>query len=128
MKSALLFLVFAASAAAAGAQPGRAGGPCVAASGASAPAAGCVAPGGRPGPGPRWGRDDTPGWPMMSREERQTHRERMSSFKTYEECRAYMDEHHQQMTARAKERGRDMPGHPRRDACLPLKPKQGAAR
>lgn len=129
MRSTLLFLVFAASAAVAVAQPGRAGGargPCAAASGASAPAAGCTGPGG--GPGPRWGRDNTPGWPMMNREERRMHHERMASIKTYDECRAYMDQHHQQMTERAKERGRAAPGQPRRDACLPLKPKADSAR
>ena len=73
------------------------------------------------GPGARWGADYTPGWPMMNSTERDEHRGRMQSFKTYEECKAYMDQHHQQMTERAKERGRAMPMQPRRDACAGLK-------
>ncbi|MEW6707074.1 MAG: hypothetical protein AB1430_19680 [Pseudomonadota bacterium] len=110
------------------AQPGRGPGggpgmgPCAAATGASGvAAAGC--PGGGPGMmgGGRWGRDYTPGWAMMSAEERNAHRQQMGAFKSYEECKAYMDQHHDDMAARAKERGIAMPAKPRRDACAGLK-------
>ena len=109
------------------AQPGPgAGRPCAAASAASGPgAANCMGPreGMRGGMGPRarWGRDFTPGWGMMSREEQQQHRDKMLSFSDYEQCRIYMEQHHGQMADRAKERGRTMPDKPRRDACAGLK-------
>ncbi len=98
-------------------------GPTAAASG---PTADC--PAGRGGmrsgmgPGARWGRDYTPGWSLMSTEERQQHRDKMGSFTSYDDCKAYMDQHHQQMSARAKEQGRIMPAQPRRDACASLQP------
>jgi hypothetical protein len=38
------------------------------------------------------------------------------------ECKAYMEQHHQEMVARAKEKGRTLPAQPRRDACAGLKP------
>jgi hypothetical protein len=63
------------------------------------------------------GQDYTPGWGMMSSAERDEHRQRMASLQSYEECKAYMDKHHEQMVARAKEQGRTMPEQPRRDAC-----------
>ncbi len=111
-------LLLAAGAGSVLAQPPRPG-PCMAASGASAPMQGCR--GG--GPHARWGKDDTPGWPMMTAEERRAHREQMAGFKTYDECKAYVDRHHEEMMARAKEKGRPMPATPRRDACAPLKAK-----
>ena len=70
----------------------------------------------------RWGRSQTPGWAMMSESERQQHANRMRDFKSYEECKAYADQHHEQMSARAKERGQSMPAQPRRDPCAGLKP------
>lgn len=72
------------------------------------------------GQGPRAaaqaGSDFTPGWALMSREERLEHRNRMRSMKTQEECRAYLAQHHEKMAARAQEKGVPMRG-PRRDAC-----------
>ena len=59
---------------------------------------------------------------MMTPEERQAHHDRMTGFKSYEECRAYVDQHHQNMVARAKERGIKAPAAPRRDMCAGLKP------
>lgn len=119
--------ILLAAAGAAMAQPRGPGGPCAAGPGASGPAASASAPGpggcGRMGPRAMSGRDVTPGWQMMSREERRAHRERMAGFKTQDECRSYMDRHHQDMVARAKERGQAMPAQPRRDACAPLKDK-----
>ena len=83
-----------------------------------------MGPGTGMGPGagmPRWGQDATPGWGMMSDAERQQHREKMQSLKSHEECKAYMEQHHQQMVERAKAKGVSMPGQPRRDACAGLK-------
>ena len=76
---------------------------------------------GMPRGGPRWGQDATPGWGMMSDAERKQHREKMQSMTSHEECKVYMEQHHQQMVERAKARGLNMPGQPRRDACAGLK-------
>jgi len=69
----------------------------------------------------RWGSDYTRGWTLMTQQERNEHRDRMRSMKTYEECKAYQDQHHEQMAARAKERGGKALAQPRRDACGGLK-------
>lgn len=92
-------------------------GPQASAPGASAPRMGMGPGGGMMRGGPRWGADYTPGWGMMTSKEREEHREQMRSAKTYEECTALRDKHHEQMMARAKERGVAMPAQPRRDAC-----------
>jgi hypothetical protein len=65
----------------------------------------------------RWGPDRTPGWAMMSPEERAEHRRQMESVRTRDECRKTMDDHHRRMVERAKERGMMMPDRPRHDAC-----------
>lgn len=112
-------IVLAAAGAAASAQPGTASGPpCPAASGASAPVQGCGP--GRAGPRMQWGPRHTPGWSMMTPDEQKAHRDRLGEFKTYEECHAYMEKHHQDMVARAKERNGAVPRAPRRDACSSL--------
>lgn len=91
-------------------------------------AAGAVVaqPGGGMGPGggrgaARWGSDFTPGWALMTPQERTEHRDRMRAMKTYEECKAYQEQHHALMAARAKERGQATLPQPRRDACVGLK-------
>ncbi len=97
---------------------------------ASAPGPGASAPrmgmgpggGGMMRGGPRWGADYTPGWALMTPKERDEHREQMRSAKTREECVALRDKHHEQMAARAKEKGMAMPAQPRRDACQGFKP------
>ncbi|RZJ07053.1 MAG: hypothetical protein EOO54_23830 [Haliea sp.] len=86
---------------------------------ASASAPGAIGPGGGAGRGmgPRFGRDYTPGWPMMTGKERAEHRRRMADARTADECRVVRDEHRKLMEQRAKERGMaGMPG-PRYDAC-----------
>lgn len=99
---------------------------------ASAPAGPGPMMGGRMGGGPmgamrgyHWSDQTSPGWSMMTPQERQAHRARMASFKTYGDCRAYLDEHHQAMVARAQARGRTMPAAPPYDPCngLPGAPK-----
>ena len=113
--------------------------PCAdAPAGASAPAAGCgpragMGPGmregasapmhGRRAMGPRTGADWTPGWSMMSAEERREHHDRMAGAKTHDECRAELERHRQAMAERARTQGRPAPGMPRRDPCAGLKPK-----
>ncbi len=75
--------------------------------------------GGMHGPRAQAGQDNTPGWGMMNRAERQEHRSQMRSMKTEAECRDYLAKHHETMAARAKDRGVVMPG-PKRDACAGL--------
>lgn len=87
----------------------------------AAPAASAARPGHRAGMGPSIGRDFTPGWMMMSRAERDAHRQQMLNAKSAEECRQIRDEHLKQMTERAKTRGVTMRG-PRHDACASFRP------
>ena len=108
---------------AASAQPAQAAsGPgCGPMAGASAaPNADC--PGGRGGMhgGPRSGSGYTPGWSMMTPAERQQHQDKLRTLKTYDECHDYMGQHHEQMAARAKEKGQALPTKPRHDACAGL--------
>ena len=70
----------------------------------------------------QWGTDFTPGWSMMTRAERNEHREHMRSVKTYEECTTYRDQMHDKMAARIKDKGGKPMAEPRRDACSGLKP------
>jgi hypothetical protein len=58
--------------------------------------------------GMKFGADNTPGWSMMSRAEHKEHRDKMHSMKTYDECKAYHEEHMKQMEARAKEKGKTL--------------------
>lgn len=108
-----------------GAGPGMGPGPVPMGAGpvASAPGMG-MGMGMGPGSGhgaARWGSDYTPGWALMTEQERNEHRERMRAMKTYEECKTYQEQHHEQMAARAKERGGKALPQPRRDACSGLK-------
>jgi hypothetical protein len=57
----------------------------------------------------------------MTPAERTEHQQRMRSIKTYEECKSYIEQHREQMAARAKDRGKAL-AQPRRDACAGLKP------
>jgi len=52
---------------------------------------------------------NTVGWQVMTPAERTEHQTKMRSFKTYDECKAYQQEHHAQMAARAKEKGVTLP-------------------
>jgi hypothetical protein len=93
---------------------------------ASGPGPGAGASASRGGPGGagrmhgRWGSDYTPGWSMMTPAERQEHQSRMRSMTGHDDCKAYMDKHHEEMAVRAKEKGRTLPAQPRRDACAGL--------
>jgi len=97
--------------------PGAGGGP---GPNASAPRAG-MGPGRGAMMGGRFGNGVTPGWSMMSAEERTAHRNAMRDMKNYDDCVAYRDKHHEAMQARAKEKGVTPPAAPRRDVCAALK-------
>jgi hypothetical protein len=51
----------------------------------------------------------TPGWAMMTPEERKAHQEKMFAFKEPAACQSYMAEHHKQMQSRAKAQGKALP-------------------
>lgn len=109
------------------AQPagGTGAGPMGAGPGVSAPGVGMgMGMGKGPGAGrgsARWGSDFTPGWGLMTPDERKDHQAHMRAMTTYDECKAYRDQHHEQMAARAKEHGGKALAQPRRDACSGLK-------
>jgi hypothetical protein len=73
------------------------------------------------GMGPRAGADNTPGWSMMTPQEREQHQKDMQSAKTPDECKAMMDKHRQQMADRAKERGLPAPRNARHDMCAGMR-------
>jgi hypothetical protein len=80
---------------------------------------------GQAGMGPGKGRmafnqGNTPGWSLMTAEERTAHQQKMWSFKTFDECKAYQAEHHTAMSAKAKEQGKTLPA-PRANACDRMK-------
>ena len=78
--------------------------------------------GGGQGKGPHWNSDNTPGWSLMTPEEREAHQQHMAGLKNREECQAYIAEHHDRMMERAKEQGRKGLSKPRRDPCARIKP------
>jgi hypothetical protein len=48
---------------------------------------------------------NTPGYALMTPEERSAHQAKMQSLRAYDECKTYVAEHHRLMEARAKEKG-----------------------
>lgn len=91
----------------------------------AAPVSAQMGPGGGMGPGGKGMRyqlnqDNTPGWSLMTPEERSAHHNAMMSAKTYEECKAAQESQHKQMEARAKEKGATLPA-PRQNACDRMK-------
>lgn len=54
---------------------------------------------------------------LMTDEERAEHRQKMHSFTTVGECKAYFDEHRELMAARAKDRGIEPGPGPRVNPC-----------
>ncbi len=90
------------------------------------PAASVPGMGGGPGMGRgrmgMAGPDYSPGWSLMTPDERSQHQTKMRSMTNYDECKAYMAQQHDQMAARAKAQGTQMPAQPRRDGCAGLKP------
>jgi hypothetical protein len=78
----------------------------------------------QPGNGPRynWNKDNTPGWTLMTPQERSEHQAKMRAAKTYDECKAIQEEQHKTMEARAKEKGVTLHA-PRRNGCDVMKAK-----
>lgn len=72
------------------------------------------------GPHYRFGQTDTPGWTLMSTQERTEYRNKMHAAKTYEECKAIQEAHHKDMEARAKDKGVTL-HTPRYNACDRMK-------
>lgn len=100
-----------------GAGPGNGYGPgngagCVAEGGCG----GGFGPGARGGPG--FGRGMGGGWgALMTDEERIEYRNKMHSFKSLEECKAYFEQHRALMESRAKAQGLTLGPGPRADRC-----------
>ena len=69
-----------------------------------------------------WGADVTPGWSMMTWSERNEHRKRMRAMKSYDQCKAYIEQRHQKMADRARSKGDAPLPEAKRDACASLKP------
>ncbi|WP_284155465.1 hypothetical protein [Sulfuricystis multivorans] len=85
-----------------------------------------MGPGGGMGPGGMgkgrfaWNQTYTPGWTLMTPEERTAWQAQMREVKTYEECVATQEAHRKVMEERAKEKGVQlMP--PRRNGCDVMK-------
>lgn len=68
----------------------------------------------------RFQQDNTPGWTLMTPDERTEFRNRMWAAKTYDECKAIHSEHRALMEARAKEKGVTL-GVPRHNVCDQMK-------
>ena len=69
------------------------------------PGAGQMGPGAGGMRGMQFDNTNTPGWTLMTPEERAAHQTQMRSVKTFEECKTLQDQQHQSMQARAKEKG-----------------------
>jgi hypothetical protein len=78
-------------------------------------------PGSGHGRGMMFGPGNTPGWSLMTPEERTEHRAKMMGFTNYEDCKAYLDQHHTLMMERAKEKGVTLPAMPLRNMCDRMK-------
>lgn len=65
---------------------------------------------------PPCNQNNTPGWNLMTPDERSAHRDALRGFKTVDQCKAYMGRHRDDMAARAKAKGVTLPT-PRRDVC-----------
>jgi len=111
---AMVFAQGAASAPAPGRGPGAASGPGMGMPGGMGMMRGWQAT-----------RDNTPGWAMMNRAERDAHHRKMQSMASADECKAYMDKHRAEMVDRAKQQGRKAPAAvaPRHDPCARLSTK-----
>jgi len=74
------------------------------------------------GGGMRFNQNNTPGWSLMTPEERTEHQTKMRAVKTYDECKALQTEQHAAMEIRAKEQGVTLPV-PRQNGCDRMKAK-----
>ena len=110
--------VFAADGAAANPMPCAGAGPC----GGAGPGAGggpCAGNGPCGGAGPD-GANFTPGFMLMTPEERSTHMAKLHSMKSMTECETYVTEHRAAMVKRAQEQGKPLPAM-RHNPCEMMK-------
>lgn len=70
--------------------------------------------------GMRFGQNNTPGWTLMTPQERTEHQAKMRAVKTYDECKLLQAEQHADMQARAKEKGVTL-NTPRQNGCDNMK-------
>lgn len=75
----------------------------------------------QPNCGWRMNRRNSPGYGLMSPDERAAHQSRLRSMQSREECLAYLQDHHAQMGERAKAQGKTLPA-PRMRLCDRLPP------
>ena len=94
----------------------------------AAPGMGMGPGGGQMGPGAggmrgmRFDKTNTPGWTLMTAEERTAMQVKMRAVKTYDECKVLQAEQHATMEVRAKEKGVTL-NTPRQNACDRMKAK-----
>lgn len=95
---------------------------------AAAPGMGMGPGTGQMGPGAggmramRFDKTNTPGWVLMTAEERTANQAKMRAVKTFDECKVLQTEQHAIMEARAKEKGVTL-NMPRQNACDRMKAK-----
>jgi hypothetical protein len=73
------------------------------------------------GAGAGMGRADMPGFALMTPAERDEHRAKMRGFTRYDDCAAYLAQHHQLMLERAKAKGTTLPAMPQQTFCDRMK-------
>jgi len=95
-------------------------GPGPAAGMGAGPGAGQMGPGAGGMRGMRFDKTNTPGWALMTPEERTANQTKMRAVKTYNECKALQETQHQAMQARATEKGVTLMV-PRQNACDRMK-------
>lgn len=84
------------------------------------PGAGQMGPGAGGMRGMRFDKTNTPGWTLMTAEERTANQTKMRAVKSYDECKVVQAEQHAAMQARAKEKGVTL-NAPRQNACDRMK-------
>ena len=72
------------------------------------------------------GPGNTPGWSLMTPQERAEHRSKMMGFTNYEDCASYLAKHHAMMLERARNQGVTLPAEPRPGFCQRLPHKGGS--
>ena len=77
-------------------------------------------PGSKPPVEANWGKRFTPGWDMMTKEERKEVTAKLRKVTTYNDCKAVVDEAAQKIAERAKAKGMAEPAKPKRDGCAAL--------
>ncbi|HKR87233.1 MAG TPA: hypothetical protein VJS38_03585 [Phenylobacterium sp.] len=66
---------------------------------------------------PRAGPGYTNGWSLMTPQERHDYQVKIMAMPSVYACRAFVEDHHRKMVARAKETNAGLPPPPRLDVC-----------